>query len=439
MTVLARRPNLRNWSILDAQGGVVSRGRRVAARNPYGAETYNSHPGVGLTVERLLIYYRAAEYGQPTRQFDMFDDLIERDADTRGMYNDRVEDIVGWDYEIIPPAGRTDAQSVKAAAELNDRLQSKIQFREFMAHQLGAVGDGYACTNLVWDYDDGVIAPIEFLNIAARRFGAPTQDTTDQIYLIDGDTIAYGTIPLAPGLWATTRYRYRNPFAAGLKRSSCWWSLFKLTGFKQFQVWIDMYGLPLAIGYYEEGASEASRMALEDAVRGVGDDGYAILSAETELVIKEAARGGDSSVHQLLIDLCDRINTRLITGGTLNTGTGSAGQGSYNLGNVHKLRLDAMKRADARRIEEMFTRDVGTPFIRWNGFDRAAPPRLKIKIPWGDLDRAKALQIVGEGVELSKAQVREEYNLRTPNGPDDSFTFQVQKTPLAGAARPQNE
>lgn len=437
MTALARRPNLRNWALLDARGNPLARGRRVADRNPYGQETYSSHPGYGLTVERLLIYYRAAEYGSPTRQFDVFDDLIERDAETRGMYNDRIEDIVGWDYEIIPPAGRTDAASVRAAGELNDRLQSKIAFREFMAHQLGAVGDGYACTNLVWDFEDGVIAPIEFLNVAARRFGAPSQETTDQLFLIDGDN-PYGTIPLQAGLWATTKYRYRNQYAAGLKRSSSWWSLFKLTGFKQFQVWIDMFGLPLAIGYYAEGASEGSRLALQDAVRGIGEDGYTVLSDETELVIKEASRGGDSSIHQQLIDLCDRVNTRLITGGTLNTGTGSAGQGSYNLGQVHKGRSDAMKRADARRIEEMFTRDIGTPFVAWNGYDRAAPPRLKIKIPWGDLDRAKALQIIGAGVPISMAQMREEYNLRVPTGPDDAFTFAPTDTPTPGTARQQD-
>lgn len=438
MTALTRTPKLRNWTLLDAGGGVISQGRRVAARNPRGSETYNSHPAIGLTVETLLSVYRQAEVGSPTRQFDLFDDLIERDADARGMYNDRIEDIASWDFEIIPPAGRTDRASVIAAGELNDRLQSKISFRQFMEHQLGAMGDGFACTNLVWDYEDGVISPIEFLNVAPRRFGAPSQDTTDQIFLIDGTTSSFGTIPLQAGLWATTRYRYRNPYAAGLKRSSSWWSFFKLTGFKQFQVWIDMFGLPISIGYHSEAASESSLAALEDAVRGIGEDGYAILSEETELVIKETSRSGQSNVHPMLIDLCDRINTRLITGGTLNTSAGSAGQGSYNLGNVHKSRLDAMKRADARRLEEMVTRDIGTPFVAWNGFDKAAAPRLKIKIPWGDLDRAKALQIIGASVPLSISQMREEFNLRAPLADKDAITFKGQDAPNPGTARQQD-
>jgi hypothetical protein len=268
------------------------------------------------------------------------------------------------------------------------------------------------------------VVPVRFSNIASRRFGSPSQQRSDEIWLLDGNVSTFGLIELEAGLWATSRYRYRNPWAAGLKRSTTWWTMFKLTGFKQFQVWIDMFGLPLAIGYYEEGAGEASRAALEDAVRSIGQDGYAILSALTELVIKDTNHR-DSSVHQQLINICDAMNTKLITGGTLNTDVSSTGAGSYNAATVHKSRLDAMKRHDARMVEEMFVRDIGQTFIAWNGFDRAAPPRLKIKIPWGDLQLAQTLEIIGgaDGARLSWAQIKELFNLREPTGPDDVVKY----------------
>jgi phage gp29-like protein len=343
--------NLRNWSILDAQGQPMKRGV-VAAENPNGMQTYNAHPAVGLTTESLLSFYRQAETGNPIRQMDMFDDLNERDGEVRGMFNDRIEDVVGWEYEIIPPPARTDRASVLAAGELNDRLQSKIEFRQFLAHQLGAIGDGYASTNMIWDYDDGIVVPTHFYNVAPRRFGAPSQKEAHRIMLINGESAVFGLIPLEEGLWATTRYRYRNPYAAGLRRSTSWWSMFKLVGFKQFQVWVDMYGLPLAIGYYQLGASPESRQALDDAVRGIGTDGYALLSDETELTIKETSAGaGGATVHRQLIEICDAINTKLITGGSLNTGSGSAGPGKLQPRpgpQVAPGRDEAPRRAPAR-------------------------------------------------------------------------------------------
>jgi hypothetical protein len=73
--------------------------------------------------------------------------------------------------------------------------------------------------------------------------------------------------------------------------------------------------------------------------------------------------------------------------------------------------------------------------VAWNGFDKAAPPRLKIKIPWGDLARAQALEILGQAMPLSKAQVREEFNVRAPSSKDDELVFQVTAPPDPGKAR----
>jgi hypothetical protein len=38
-----------------------------------------------------------------------------------------------------------------------------------------------------------------------------------------------------------------------------------------------------------------------------------------------------------------------------------------------------MKRAYAKRLQEVFTRDIGIPFVISNGYD-VAPPRLEIDV-----------------------------------------------------------
>lgn len=438
-TSLALRPKLRVPTLLDENGrplAITPTRRSVVLGNPRGIETYNSHPAFGLTAEMLLSYQRSAEQGSPVRQFDCYDDLIRVDGDLRGLINDRIEDVSGCDWVVMAPPGRNDKASEIAAAALDEQLQNQLQFRQFLAHQLTAIHYGFACTNIEWDYVEKVIAPVRFVNPAHRRFAAPNGNRADEIWLIDGAKSSLDLIELERGLWAVSRYKNiigRNPYAAGLMGTCAWWAMFKRWAVRDWQVFAEMFGLPLAIGYYEEGASGESRQALEDAVKAIGQDGYAVLSALTDLVIKETARGGDSStVYPQIKRMCDDVMTKLITGGTLNTDV--AGVGSYNAASVHESRGYKMKRNDAKCLEEMFVRDIGTTFIAWNGYDRAAPPRLKLKITRDELQRAQALEILGMAIELDEDQLREEFSLRTPL-PGKGVKFEPTKPPDPGHAR----
>ncbi len=413
---LASRPKLRQPTILlDQHGDPMPVIRKRIHPNPRGQETHNTHPAFDLSLEMLMAYYRGAERGQPTRQMDAFHDIIELDPDLRSKLNDSIESVAGCDFAVM--AGRGDKPSEIAAGALNERLQNQIQFRHFLAHQMTAPAYGYAASNLVWDFEDGVISPVEFSNPAARRFASPSSERADLIMLIDGSSLSsYDLVPLEPGQWAVSVYRNilgRNPYAAGLMRSCAVWAMFKRWGMKGWQIFADMFGIPLALGYYEEHASPVSRQALEDAVRAIGQDGFAVLSAATELVVKETARGGDSStVYPQIIKLCEEQIAKLLTGGTLNTDV--AGVGSYNAASVHESRAYSMKVFYATMMQEMFVRDIGRTFVSWNGYDRAAPPRLKIKIRRDALQWAQTLEIVGQVIELDEDQMREDFGLREP-------------------------
>jgi phage gp29-like protein len=378
-----------------------------------GMDTYNSHPAMGLTAEMIVAYFRRAEQGWPVQQFDMFDDIRETDGHLRGLINGRVESVSGCDWVLKP--GRPDAASEACAIELEDRLRNDIGFREFMEHHLMAPHDGIANTNVVWDELERIVCPVEFINTPPRRFRAPTAERANEIWLIGGTSIN-DLIPLEAGLWARSAYRFRNPWAAGLMRTCVWWAAFKRWSVRDWQVFAEMFGLPLVLGLYEEGAGLPTRLALEQAVQQIGTDGYAILSKQTEIIVKETARSGDSStVFPQIARLAEEQMSKLIAGATLNTDAGGpSAKGSYALGAVHEGRAYAIARADARRIEEMFVRDIGRPFQIWNGFDRAAPPRLKIQITRDNLERAQVLEIIGKAVDLDEDQIREEFSLRTP-------------------------
>jgi phage gp29-like protein len=448
------RPRLREpVALLDENGRPLEATRRLVAHpNPRGMQTYNSHPAAGLTVENIVSYYRSAELGAPTRQCDLFDDLIERLPEMESMFGERNDDIAGCDFAIVPPPDRNDKPSKMAAAALEEHLQHTVStympgskskctstnFRAWLEHQGTNVPFGYACTNMMWDYVDGLVVPVQFEPIAARRFGAPSADRANEIWLIDGSQGSFKVIELDAGLWSITRRTHRNPWASGKMRGCAWWAFFALTGFKQWQIFADMFGLPLAIGYYEEGAGKRSREKLEEAVRSIGQDGYAVLSALTELVIKETARGGDgSTVYPLIFETALQQIRKGITGGSLNTDTGSTGVGSYNAATVHESRAYKMKRRDATRLEDEFADSIGRWFNIWNGFDRAGVPRLKLKIARDELARAQTIEILGMAMPISKSQMREEFNLRMPVDKEDEMTFTPTEPPDPNRQRPR--
>lgn len=426
-------PKIRQPSLLDQNGRALPpTARRIQIpRNPRGMETYNTHPAFDLSLEMLMAYYRSAERGAPVRQCDAFHDIIEMDPDLRSKLNDSIESVAGCDFAVM--AGRGDKPSELAAGALNESLQNQIQFRNFLAHQMTAPALGYAASNLVWDYEEKLVVPVEFVNPAARRFAAPSPERADEIWLVNYGPGSSELLELTPGLWAVSSYKNilgRNPFAAGLMRSCAIWAMFKRWSMKGWQIFADMFGIPLALGYYEEGASDVSRSALEDAVRAIGQDGYAVLSAMTELVVKETARGGDSStVYPQLIRVCEEQIAKLLTGGTLNTDV--ADVGSYNAASVHESRGYSMKVFYAAMMQEMFVRDIGRTFVAWNGFDRAAPPRLKIKIRRDALQWAQTLEIMGQVVELDTDQIREDFGLREP-APGRGVKFEATPAPKPG-------
>jgi phage gp29-like protein len=419
MAVLGK-PQLKVVAIEDLK---VPPATRKTVIQPVRSDTFNSHPATGLTVEMLLSFYRSAERGVPVRQYDCFDDLIEVDAHLRSLHEGNIESVAGCDF--VMQAGRADKASELAAAALDERLRYHVGFNEFLEHHLMAPDYGMSATNIVWDVVDGLIAPCEFINGAHRRFASPTAERADEIWLYGGDT-SRDLILLEPGLWAVSRARGRNPWAAGRMRTASFWAMFKRWGFRDWMTFAEMFGLPLALGYYEEGASLPARAALEAAVKSIGEDGWAILSNLTEIVVKETARSGDSSsLYPLIVETCEAQLTKLFTGGTLNTDVGA--KGSYAAGTIHESRQYKKDRAAARRLETMVSRDVGVPFIAWNGFDRAAPPRMKIQITRDSLERAQALEIVGQAIDLDEDQMREEFSLRKP-GPGKGVRFPSKTT-----------
>ena len=75
------------------------------------------HPGLGLTPQRVLHIFRAAEAGYTPRQCDLFDDLVENDGHLRDLLDHRCQVVAGKPMVIPCPArpARTRRAAPRAA------------------------------------------------------------------------------------------------------------------------------------------------------------------------------------------------------------------------------------------------------------------------------------------------------------------------------------
>lgn len=381
-------------------------------------------PGIGLKPQRILAAFRQAELGSPLMQCDLFEDVLENDGALRGQYESRLESVAFRPW-ILQPGGKEPA-SLEAAATLSRALK-RTNMLLLLWHMMDALGFGYAGANTVWGFDpvERVVVPSWFLLAPHRRFLIDV----DQAVNVAGGTgqlrfrtpeNQYPGVDLARGEWILAQRMHRIVSRAGLFRTTTWWAYFKRMSITDWIVFAEKFGIPLVLGYYEERASPESRAALMQAITDIGDDGQAVLSEMTKIVINSEGGGmrqGDvSSLHPTIAARCDAEIAKVITGATLNVEGG--GPGSFALGKVHEGRANAKTFGDAFWIQAVFDECIVRPFIEYNPqFRGAAPPSLLIRVrpemtPETAVRVYQKLQAMGLGIE--DEQMYEEFGLRRP-------------------------
>lgn len=419
----------------------------LAVRPHWNDDTASTHPATAMSMAKLLALYSAAENGEPLGQFDAFDDYLGRDGHLITCDEGRRLPVAGANWILKP--GDDKPGSIKAAEDLDRILRTPAppgedDFQAVLDWQMLHVSYGFSPTNMAWGKFDGTgpWAPVRWKNVAHRRFAALDADNVGTIALVNGDST--DRVPLEPGAWIVTRYPGRNPWSSGRMRAGAMWAMFKSWSLRDWLTFAEMFGMPTAIGFYEAGASIETRRALENLLRQIGSDGYGVLEDTTDVVLKDSVRSGDaSSVFPAIWDKCEAQMSKAYAGGTLTIDAGTTG--SYAQASTHEGRSFILTMSDAIRLQAAINRDVCGPFIAWNGYGDAAPPRLKFQImrSLSLKERAEIFQILATAfpgeLEFDEDQIREEFQLRKPTGKGLAGPKPEPKIPPGGSAPPPGE
>lgn len=328
---------------------------------------WQSHPTRGLTPSRLAAILDDAERGNLVAQFDLFEDMEEKDAHLASEMGKRRR-ALQLDWQLDPPLGATPAEK-KATARLSELLREIPGFQDMLFDLTDAIGKGFVNLEIEWQMVAGAWLPAS-ITWRPQSWFTTVRGYTQEIHLRG----PVGGVPLQPFGWITHIHRAKSGYIerTALFRQLVWPYLFKNYSVGDLAEFLEIYGIPMRIGKYPPNATEKEKATLLRALVQLGHNAAGIIPAGMALEFENVAQGTPDA-FELMINWAEKSVSKAVLGGTLTSQ--ADGKSSTNaLGNVHNEVRHDLRDSDIRQVCSTITRDLLYPIAALNGL---APDGLR--------------------------------------------------------------
>ena len=331
------------------------------------------HPTRGLTPSRLARILDAAEAGDLVAQFELFEDMEEKDGHIAAEMGKRRRACV-LDWDVVPPEG-ADAAEKKIAAQLGELLMEVPDLEDMVFDLTDAIGKGYACLEIEWHQVERLWVP-KTITHRPQSWFTLHRGYRQELRLRSG-AVVDGILgePLRPFGWITHVHKAKSGYLerAALFRQLVWTYLFKNYSVGDLAEFLELIGV-LRLGKYPPSASDREKATLLRALSAIGHSASGIIP-EGMLIEFHDVAPGDPKAFTAMIEWCERNQSKVILGGTLTSG--ADGQASTNaLGNVHNEVRKDLRDGDIRQANATLTRDLVLAVASLNGLAPHGPRRL---------------------------------------------------------------
>lgn len=324
-----------------------------------------THPTRGLTPSKLASILDQAEQGDLLAQFDLYEDMEEKDGHIAAELGKRRRALL-VEWSVVPPDNPSPVE--KRNAELLAELVGEIaDFEDVLFDVTDAIGKGFSCCEIEWHKPGKYWVP-KTITHRPQSWFTVHRGYRQQLRLRSNTTVD-GIVgePLQTFGWITHVHKAKSGYLerTAMFRQLVWPYLFKNYSVGDLAEFLEIYGIPVRIGKYPSGASEKEKMTLLRALVGIGHNAAGIIPAGMELDFLDAATG-DPKAFELMLNWCERTQSKVILGGTLTSG--ADGKSSTNaLGNVHNEVRKDLRDSDIRQVGSTITRDLLYPMAVLNG------------------------------------------------------------------------
>nr|DAR93078.1 MAG TPA: portal [Caudoviricetes sp.] len=359
-------------------------------------DKYSEYPSDGLTPVKLAEILREADAGDVLRQMELFEEMEEKDPHLFSQLQTRKNAVTGLDFEIIPFSD--DPRDKEIADFIEEQLNGIESFEDVETDLLDAIGKGFAVSEIMWGYDEGHVVVKEIKSRHQKRF---FWDNLDDSFKVRTKDAPEGV--LLPGnKFIVHKYKARSGHTsrAGILRVVAWMYLFKNYDLKDWVSFAEVYGLPLRLGKYAPGASEADKLALMQALIQIGADAAGIIPDGTTIDFITTEKTSSSDLYERLARYCDEQISKAVLGQTL---TSDSGGGSYAQSKTHNDVRHDLTVADCKALASTLRRDLIRPLCIFNFGEDKRVPHIRF-----DCEEAEDLTQTAEilGVLIEKTGLR---------------------------------
>ena len=376
-------------------------------------DRWSGYPSSGLTPGRLTGILRAADQGDCAAQAELFEEIEEKDSLISGHLATRKLAVSGLDFIIRAPEGTEDDPAMKRSVDFCREVFKDIpKWKNTLKVLLNALGHGYSIAGIRWRQSAGQVVIDGFEPVHPKRLVWRQEDVTPRILV--GNT---GTEYLDPPPFSCVFHTFeaRSGFTPrlGLLRTLAWLYLFKNYALKDWATFIETYALPLRLGKYPNGATDAEKKALLNALASLGTDATAIISAATEIEFPDVNKGRTNDPFKPFLEWLNQAITFTILGQLATSQSVSTGLGS-SVGDAQAAVRGDLRDDDAASLCQTVTAQIIRPLVGFNYGWNAPVPEYAPPPPAEDLAAAAALHkilIVDIGLPVSEEYLREKFGI----------------------------
>ncbi|OTG87691.1 portal protein [Acinetobacter sp. ANC 4558] len=382
---------------------------------------WQEHPVIGLTPARLHQLLIGAEQGNLQAQADLFADMEERDGHIFSEMDKRKKSVNSLDWGINPPKNASD-QEKKIAEEVKEWIDEIQDFEMFLFDAMDAVGHGYSCQEIKWQRYGSLWLPTSFQHQLARNFMTPVSQPNElrlNTGLLDGAELwDFG--------WFVHYHKAKSGYISrsGLHRVLTWPFLFKNYGVRDVMEFLEIYGLPIRIGQYPEGATNDEKMTLLRAVMSIGRNAGGIIPKGMSIEFENAANG-DTDNHMAVIKWCEQTQSKIIVGGTLLSQ--ADGKTSTNAqSKTHENQFEVIAKSDAKQLARSINDSLVTHLMRLNYPDISSDRYPKFYFDLTETEDLKAFSesisaLVDNGMKIPLRWAHERTGIPLPTDDQDEI------------------
>lgn len=376
---------------------------------------YETLVAPGLTPKRLQHLILRATEGDHADYLQLAAEMEKRDPNYFMALQTRKLAVQELDSTV--EASSEDGEDTKVAEAVEAVVHSDA-FHAAILDILDAVSKGYSVTEIMWSRSEELWWPVGFKHRPQRYFFFE-REQLEEIRLENGTAEGealepYKFIDHRPHVFSGA------PLAGGLARLVAAYHVFKGYAVKSWMTFAEVFGMPLRVGMYNQGASDADKQELMTAVTQIGTDAAAVIADTMKIEFLRANASGnsgsDAQFFQTLAAWLNREVNKAVLGSNLVDEDG----GSFAKATaLNTLRTDLLK-SDAKQLASTVQRCLIRPFIDLNfgarmratdyplfGFDTEEPEDLE--------SLAKSLiPFIDVGLPVPIAWVAEKFGLTLP-------------------------